>query len=265
MASFFAIGAACRRHTAVAIWTVLLTLVAQTVLTSGAAAQQTSENPPRVPDAFKLNLLIRTTLIALNHANQTGNYTVFRDIAAPSFARTNNAARLAEIFAKLRKRDLDLAPILFFQPKLRRPAAINDRGLLRMTGFFETKPEQVSFDLLFQRVAEDWRLYGIAVDVAPPAGDAQRQSQAASPQPAAQQADSQPGTTRDSASADIAREQPKPQPPSEPEFVAHAVNIPTPVRRPDELPTPVASTPSEPRAAQERTPVESDDSGFWPF
>jgi hypothetical protein len=123
---------------------------------------------PSVPDAYRLNMLIRTTLIALNHANRTGNYTVLRDLASPAFQRTNNAARLAEIFAVLRKRDLDLSPILFFQPKLRSPAALTNTGLLRLTGFFETKPEQISFDMLFQQTEGNWRLFGLAVDVAPP-------------------------------------------------------------------------------------------------
>ena len=33
-----------------------------------------------MPDAYKLNMLIRTTLIALSQANQTGNYSVLRDL-----------------------------------------------------------------------------------------------------------------------------------------------------------------------------------------
>ncbi len=146
---------------------LLLTVGLLTPLSASQAQTQTPQQPT-IPDPYKLNMMIRTTLIALNHANQTGNYTVLRDLAAPAFGRTNNAARLAEIFAQLRKRDLDLSPILFFQPKLRRPAKMTDEGLLRLTGFFETKPEQISFDMLFQTVGGKWLLFGLAVDVAPP-------------------------------------------------------------------------------------------------
>lgn len=131
-------------------------------------AQTATAETPKIPDPYKLNMLIRTTLIALNHANRTGNYTVLRDLSAPAFARTNDAAKLAEIFAKLRKRGLDISPILFFQPKLRGPAKLTDNGLLRLTGYFETKPEQISFDMLFQPVSGNWLLFGLAVDVAPP-------------------------------------------------------------------------------------------------
>lgn len=121
-----------------------------------------------VPDAYKLNLLIRTTIIALNQANATGNYSVLRDLAAPGFQEANNPARLAEIFAQIRGRNLDLSPILFFEPKLVRPPAVQSNGHLRLSGYFETLPERVSFDLAFERSEKDWKLFGIAIEVAAP-------------------------------------------------------------------------------------------------
>ena len=53
---------------------------------------------PKMPDQYKLNLLIRTTIIAINQANKTGNCTVLRDLAAPDFQNVNSAEKLAEIF-----------------------------------------------------------------------------------------------------------------------------------------------------------------------
>jgi hypothetical protein len=119
---------------------------------------------PGVPDDLKLIILIRTALIALNQANLTGNYSVLRDIAAPSFQQANNPARLGEIFADLRVRKIDLSPITAIDPKLARAAFVNDQGMLRITGFFLTKPEQVNFDLAFQPVDGQWRLFGISVN-----------------------------------------------------------------------------------------------------
>ncbi len=121
-------------------------------------------NGLRMPDARRLNLMIRTTVIALNHANQTGNYSVLRDLAAPNFQIANSSARLAEIFSNIRKRKLDLSPILFFDPKLIRDPSIQPNGLLRMSGFFDTRPERVIFDLQFQFIANTWRLFGITLD-----------------------------------------------------------------------------------------------------
>ena len=56
----------------------------------------------KIPDGTAQSILIRRTLLTLNDANLTGNYTVFRDRAAPSFQSANNAAKLSEIFTKLR-------------------------------------------------------------------------------------------------------------------------------------------------------------------
>ncbi|MGB2931811.1 MAG: hypothetical protein WBB88_05585, partial [Methyloceanibacter sp.] len=115
-----------------------------------------------------LMMMILSSVVALNQANATGNYTVLRAMAAPAFQQANSAARLAELFANLRGRNLDLTPILLFQPKLYRKPEMNAKGMLRITGFFPTAPERVNFDLIFQPVRGHWQLNGIAVDTSRP-------------------------------------------------------------------------------------------------
>ena len=61
-------------------------------------------------------ILIRSTLIALDHANRTGNYTVLRDLGAPGFQTANTAARLSEIFANLRAQNADLSGVAVIEP-----------------------------------------------------------------------------------------------------------------------------------------------------
>jgi hypothetical protein len=147
---------------------------------------------PAIPSDQKLATLIFSTLIALNQANATGNYSVLRDMGAPGFQTANSAARIAEAFANLRQRNLDLSPILLFQPKLLRKPVLDAQGMLRVTGFFATQPERVNFDLIFELVGGQWRLFGMAVDTSqapPPAAASVGQTapgQAANPAPAAQ-------------------------------------------------------------------------------
>jgi len=217
-------------------------------------AQTATAGAPQVPSPSKLSLLIRTTLVALNQANQTGNYTVLRDLAAPDFQRTNNPARLGEIFSTLRKRDLDLSPILLFQPKLRQQPSITENGFLRLVGFFETEPERVSFEMLFQPLGGDWRLFGLAVDVAPP-------PQAQAPEDAPEQetppeSRAEPGATRDSVTTELAQEESEPVP--EPEFSPQRVSMPAPMRRPDFLPAPEPET-------QDHAQDGSGDGGAQPW
>jgi hypothetical protein len=57
-----------------------------------SAAQRKAAPKPTLPDPYKLNLLIRSTILAVNQANQTGNYTVLRALASPRFQKGNSKA-----------------------------------------------------------------------------------------------------------------------------------------------------------------------------
>ncbi len=129
---------------------------------SAPAGRASPARPKGVPDDFKLAMLIRTSLIALNQANLTGNYTVLRDLGSPAFHASNDPARLAGLFSNLRARRINLEPILVVEPKIAEPF-INDRGMLRLKGFFPTRPEQVNFEFAFENVAGDWRIFGMVV------------------------------------------------------------------------------------------------------
>jgi hypothetical protein len=130
-------------------------------------------------------MLIRTTLIALNQANQTGNYSVLRDLGTPQFQAMNSDARLGEIFGKLRARNVDMSPLVFFDPKLVRKPAM-EGGVLRLTGLIPTKPEQILFDMGFERVGDAWRLSAIVIDM----------RQAGEPATAQQQPDASPAKVK---------------------------------------------------------------------
>jgi hypothetical protein len=156
---------------------VILGLAAALTAVARAAPEDKSAAPSKtpltveqpagqMPDAYRLNMLIRTTLIALNQANQTGNYSVLRDLGTPQFQSLNTDARLAEIFAALRNRKLDLSPLLFFDPKLIREPALQS-GLLRLTGYIPTEPQRILFDIGFERVGDKWSLSAIVIDVQP--------------------------------------------------------------------------------------------------
>ena len=131
-----------------------------------AATPSTATSQPTlvVPSDDALLRMISSTLIALNQANATGNYSVFRELGAPGFQVANSTGRLAEIFASLRRGNFDLSAVVLLQPKLLRKPEINDRGMLRLSGFFPTQPERINFDLMYQFVEGQWRLFGIAAD-----------------------------------------------------------------------------------------------------
>lgn len=130
---------------------------------STAAASPVSQQVA-MPDADKVVLLLRSTLLTLNDALQTGNYTVLRDMGAPGFRDANTAARLTQIFAPLAAQGADLTAAAILAPQLTEIPAIDpQRQMLRLKGFFPSQPQQINFEVLFEPVAGRWRLFGISV------------------------------------------------------------------------------------------------------
>ena len=123
--------------------------------------QQTAPTPP--PDALTAAKLVWTTMAAVDHANQTGNYSVLRDLGAPSFQANNNAATLAGIFQNIRTQRLDLSNTLIVAPTYEIPPTVLQGNVLRIRGVFPLRPVGIAFDLLFQPVAGRWALLGISV------------------------------------------------------------------------------------------------------
>jgi hypothetical protein len=182
----------------------LATLAVVSVCWSGSPVlaqqpQQTAAPKPAQIDRNGVLILIRSTLLALDQANKTGNYTVLRDLGAPAF-QVNSAARLAEIFAKQRNDNLDLSGVAAIDPQLSLLPQIEANGLMHMSGFFPSVPSQVNFDLAFAPVNGQWRLFGLSVALgqaapvapAPPVAAAPPASPAQAPVPAAKKAPSTP-------------------------------------------------------------------------
>jgi hypothetical protein len=145
----------------------LLAAMVAASFVEGARAQTPPAPAPQTAqiDRNGLLILVKSTLIALDQANKTGNYTVLRDLAAPGFASANNAARLAEIFANLRRDRIDLSGVLVLEPQLTAMPEINANGMLHMAGFFPSAPTQINFEFLFAPVDGQWRLFGLAANL----------------------------------------------------------------------------------------------------
>lgn len=138
---------------------------------SQALAQPRGQQQPRpaapaqgaAPDTLLTLKLIWSTMAALDHANQTGNYSVLRDLGAPSFQANNSAATLASTFQALRNQRVDVANALIVTPTFEIGPTMIEGGLLRARGSFPLRPSPIGFDLLFQNTGGQWRLFGIAV------------------------------------------------------------------------------------------------------
>ncbi|MET3581189.1 hypothetical protein ABID19_004235 [Mesorhizobium robiniae] len=111
-------------------------------------------------------ILTRSALLALDQANKTGNYTVLRDLGSPNF-QANSAAQLGDIFASQRKQALDFGAVAVLEPQLTLLPQIEPNGMLHLAGFFPSMPLQVNFELLFEPVNRQWKIYGLSVNLTP--------------------------------------------------------------------------------------------------
>ena len=159
---------------------LMLRAVMLATLTSGIAADAPAQQskgeakpapppPPQAPTPAQIDrngvlILIRSSLLALDQANKTGNYTVLRDLGSPGF-QTNTAARLAEIFASQRKDNVDLSGVAALEPQLTLLPQIESNGMMHMMGFFPSVPTQVNFELIYAPVQRQWRLFGLSVSM----------------------------------------------------------------------------------------------------
>jgi hypothetical protein len=133
------------------------------------AAAQAAPAQVVAPDAEKIVLLLRTTLVTLNDAIQTGNFTVLRDVGAPGFRDGNSAARLSQSFSDLASKGVDLSAVTLIAPQLTEPPALDQqKGMLHLKGFFPGNPVQINFEVLYQSVDGHWRLFGLSVQPGPP-------------------------------------------------------------------------------------------------
>ena len=127
----------------------------------------------QMPNGSQILLLVRTTILALSDATQTGNFTVLRDLGAPGFRDANSAQRLGQSFASIAAQGVDLTAVAVITPKLTATPTLDPKtAMLRIKGFFPGDPVQINFELLFQPVAGRWRIFGLSVNPGPSAAAA---------------------------------------------------------------------------------------------
>jgi len=122
---------------------------------------------PVIPKPEVLLLLIRATLIALDQANKTNNYTVLRELGGPSLQKFMSA-QLGELFSDLRGKGIDLSPVVVVTPQMFEAPTILSNGMLRLSGYFPTQAMQINFDLLFEQANSNWKLAGLRVSAVQP-------------------------------------------------------------------------------------------------
>lgn len=107
--------------------------------------------------------LVRATLSSLNDANITGNYSVLRDAAAPSFAERYTVADLAAAFMNLRSNPNFLAASQL--PPNIMSVSQPSADVVVLRGQVRSVPGTLEFNAQYQRIGKRWRLSALAVSL----------------------------------------------------------------------------------------------------
>jgi hypothetical protein len=136
----------------------------------------------QIPAAAGLIVLIKSSMIALNQANLTGNYQVLYALGSDTLRQTTNPQNLALSFAPFRQRGVDLSPVIYLNPQLARTPTI-EQGRLHIVGSFPTSPLQITFDFWFEPSQGQWKFVQLNTNLVPVAQAPAAQGQQQRPQP----------------------------------------------------------------------------------
>jgi len=154
---------------------LIATLAAPTIDTRAQAPPSPPSQPaPVVQPATQQDqqrtaavILVKNAILAVNHGNLTGNYTVLRDLASSGFRERNSAADLAGIFQNIRQQKIDLSPIVVLEPALT-PPRISQNGELILEGHFASQPLRINFQLAFLKSnTSGWMIHAVSLNAAP--------------------------------------------------------------------------------------------------
>lgn len=118
-----------------------------------------------VPDQETVAHLIAETLEQFNAALLSGSFEEFYKNIAPAWQKQLSERQLQRAFQAFIDRKIDLTEALKLEPVLDEQPQISADGLLIITGHYPWKPYKVFFNLKFMHEADQWRLFGIDVNL----------------------------------------------------------------------------------------------------
>lgn len=122
---------------------------------------------PQAPSLEQAVILIRSTLGALNQANLTNNYTVFRAFGSQNFTASVSVDKLSAAYQNYRANKIDLSEVEITPLDLHQ-VAFDTSNVLILNGTFHTRPGNVN--ILCRYVLENnrWKLLSMNMSLTGP-------------------------------------------------------------------------------------------------
>lgn len=129
------------------------------------AAAPVSAQGLDMPSPFVQEILIKSILVTLNDAVASDNFTVFHAKISKPFRDQFPPEKLRAVFKDLVEKHAVFDAIVASPVIAEEDARIDEKGVLRLKGRFDTTPKKVKYQLGFIPSDGQWKLSGIAIDI----------------------------------------------------------------------------------------------------
>lgn len=118
-----------------------------------------------MPSPFVQEILIKSILVTLNDAVASDNFTVLHAKISKPFRDQFPPEKLRTVFKDLVEKHAVFDAIVASPIIAEEDAKIDEKGVLRLKGRFDTTPKKVKYQLGFIPSEGQWKLSGVAIDI----------------------------------------------------------------------------------------------------
>jgi hypothetical protein len=118
-----------------------------------------------MPSPLVQEILVKSILVTLNDAVAADNFAVFHAKISKPFRDQFPPDKLRAIFKDLIEKHAVFDAVVASPVVSDEDAKIDEQGVLRLKGHFDTAPKKVKYQLGFIASDGAWKLSGVAIDI----------------------------------------------------------------------------------------------------
>jgi len=118
-----------------------------------------------MPSPFVQEVLVKSILVTLNDAVAADNFAVFHAKISKPFREQFPPEKLRAIFKDLIEKHAVFDAVVASPIVADEEAKIDEQGVLRLKGHFDTAPKKVKYQLGFIPSDGQWKLSGVTIDI----------------------------------------------------------------------------------------------------
>ncbi len=107
-----------------------------------------------------ISAIVKETMLKLGNAIATGYYSDFYSYTAPQFQNSVTIDKLEKAFEPFKQAPIDWKSVGSLNPVIQKKEKDN-RGVLKVLGYFPTQPKKVGFDFEYYKNNDKWQIVGV--------------------------------------------------------------------------------------------------------